>query len=140
MPAEGFAVDLDERLERALRRVLEGQARRYDEPFVLADLALRPVRRFANFSGDLSGRYIGALSAASSRREIPERWLRALVREALRHQLPDGSFGMHWSGHRVTDEVMAKMWGNGRLLVGLLDYYEFERDPEALQAAVRLGD
>lgn len=139
-PAAVLAVDLDDRLDRALRRVVDGEAPRYDQQFVLADLAGRPDRRFLNFSGDLSGRYIGALSAAASLREIPERRLHALVREALRHQLPDGSFGMRWSGNRVTDEVMAKMWGNGRLLVGLLDYYGVAMDQDALQAAVRLGD
>jgi len=108
-PAGVLAVDLDNRLDRALRRVLDGEAPRYDKQFVLADLAGHPSRRFLNFSCDLSGRYIGARSAAASRREIPERRLHALVREALRHQHPDGSFGMRWSENRVTDEVMAKM-------------------------------
>ena len=47
---------------------------------------------------------------------------------------------MSWAGHRVNDDVMAEMWGNGRLRVGLLDYFEFARARDALQAAVRLGD
>lgn len=139
-PAAVLAVDLDDRLDRALRRVLDGEAPRCDKQFVLADLAGRPDRRFLNFSGDLSGRSIGALSAAASRREIHARRLHAPVSEALGHQLPDGSFGMRWSGNRVTDEVVAKMWGNGLLLVRLLDYYGLSRDRDALQAAVRLGD
>ncbi len=140
LPVRAGAVDLDERLDRALQRVLEGQAPRYDQPLLLADLTQRPVRRFTNFSGDLSGRYIGALSAAASRREIPESRLRALVRDALHHQLPNGSFGKSWSGLRVSDDVMATMWGNGRLLVGLLDFYEFAEDSAVLEAAARLGD
>ncbi len=140
LAGSSWAVDLDERFDRTLRRVQEGEAPRYDDALLLADLLPRPVRRFTNFSGDLSGRYIGALSAAAEHREIPEERLRLLVREAVRLQRSDGSFGDPWSGPTVTDGAMAKMWGNGRMLVGLLDFYAHAQDPGALQAARKLGD
>lgn len=35
---------------------------------------------------------------------------------------------------------MAKMWGLGRMLVGLLDFYAHAQDPGALWAARKLGD
>lgn len=140
LPGGLFAVDLDERLDRVLKRVLEGSSPHYDQDLVVADLVPRPVRRFTNFSGDLSGRYIGAVSAAAAHREIPAGALRELVRRALEYQRADGSFGGEWSGSAVTDDAMAKVWGNGRLLAGLLDYHDHSGDPAALRAASKLGD
>lgn len=64
-----------------MRRVLEGESPRYDSALLRADLLALPVRRFTNFSGDLSGRNIGARSAAAGHREIPDETLRLVVRE-----------------------------------------------------------
>jgi hypothetical protein len=61
-----LAGDLTERLHLTITRVLEGSAPRFDERFILADASAQPGRRFTEFSGDVSGRYIGALSALAS--------------------------------------------------------------------------
>ena len=59
-----FAGELTERFNRTLERVLRGGPPAYDEAFLLADVIPEDVRRFTKFSGDLSGRYVGALAIA----------------------------------------------------------------------------
>jgi len=58
-------VQADERFHLTLRRVLEGEAPRYSDDFLLADVKPTAERRFTEYSGDLSGRYIGALATAA---------------------------------------------------------------------------
>ncbi len=134
------AGELNQRFDLTLQRVLTGGPPTYDPPFLLADLIPRDVRRFTNFSGDLSGRYIGALAAASKHRAVPTEDLRRLVREALEQQREDGHFGAPLSTGGVEDDDMARMWGNGRLLIGLLEYYALSKDDSALHAARGMGD
>ena len=131
---------LDRRFDLTLERVLNGGPPVYDPPFLLADLMPRDARRFTDFSGDLSGRYIGALAAASPHRPVPAEALRELVHEALGLQRSDGHFGAPLSRFGVADDDMALMWGNGRLLVGLLEYHAVSHDAEALRAARGIGD
>ena len=46
-------------------RVLSGARPAYTQEFLLEDLRGQPGRRFTNFSGELSGRWIGALAASA---------------------------------------------------------------------------
>ncbi len=135
------AGDLTTRFDLTLARVLQGTSPAYTQEFVLADAVPLHTRRFTNFSGDVSGRYIGALSAASeaSGRQFPE--LARVVDGILKLQKPDGHFGdaMSTAG-AVTNADMATMWGNGRLLIGLLEYHRAHPTPAVLDAARRLGD
>ena len=94
---------LDRRFDLTLERVLNGGPPVYDPPFLLADLMPRDARRFTDFSGDLSGRYIGALAAASPHRPVPAEALRELVHEALGLQRSDGHFGAPLSRFGVAD-------------------------------------
>src|ERR1700736_5951727 len=50
-----------DRYHHTLNRVLHGAEPAYTQEFLLEDLRGQPGRRFTNFSGDLSGRWIGAL-------------------------------------------------------------------------------
>lgn len=100
---------------------------------VLADVISGP------WSGDLAGRYLGALAL------LPPAGLdlAALVRELLGRQRADGRFGdadLRFASAEVGAPHRALLWGNGRLLVGLLEYVEATGDGEALLAARRLGD
>jgi DUF1680 family protein len=136
-----LAGDLTTRFDRTYNRVLEGGPPRFDAAFVLADAAPQHTRRFTQFSGDVSGRYIGALALASQVRgvEIPQ--LHAVVDQLLRLQKPDGHFGDPLSaGGAVTNSDMATMWGNGRLLIGLMEYYRVKPRPDVLAAARKMGD
>jgi hypothetical protein len=56
--------ELTARFELTLNRVLRGGPPFYTGDFVLADAVPLHVRRFTEFSGDVSGRYIGALAVA----------------------------------------------------------------------------
>ena len=119
--------------------------------FILADVTLNPEtpRRFYNFSGDLSGRYIEVMSLFSGPASQPSAGqpsdvnLHELVRELIRHQRADGRFGrldLTFTADEIADQHMALLWGNGRLLVGLTTYYQQHGDEQVLDAARRLGD
>ena len=66
LSAVGMGVGPDVSRYRLTRdRVLKGTGPAYTPEFLLADVRAIPERRFTNFSGDLSGRWIGALSASA---------------------------------------------------------------------------
>ena len=133
-----FGGDLSLRLQLTMDRILRGDAPQYDEKFVLADVVPRAGRRFTNFSGDLSGRYIEALSmAAHAGPKSPA--LDRTVADLLPLQKPDGHFGAAINRSEVDDDAMALLWGQGRLLVGLVEYYKLSGNAAALESARRLG-
>jgi DUF1680 family protein len=129
-----------DRYHHTLNRVLHGTQPEYTQEFLLEDLRGEPGRRFTNFSGDLSGRWIGALAASSASfgEEFPS--LDEFVKKALPLQHPEGYFGKSFDARHPGDDDLALLWGNGRLLVGLMEYYHLRRDPATLAAARRLGD
>ena len=141
---EPAAVDsgtpIRDRYEVTLKRVLNGDAPRYTSEFVLEDVKATPGRRFTEFSGDVSGRYIGALATASRAygTNFPE--LDGLVAKVIALQKPDGYFGSTFHYDHPTDNDLALLWGNGRLLVGLLEYYRLKPSPNVLASCKRLGD
>ncbi|MGB6194216.1 MAG: beta-L-arabinofuranosidase domain-containing protein [Terracidiphilus sp.] len=154
---------LRDRYELTLNRVLHGDAPSYSEEFILADVRPTAERRFTEYSGDVSGRYVGALATALrvyganasgtnartdaggsnvGRRDggIDAAALDALVDKIITLQKPDGSFGSGFHYERPGDLDMALLWGNGRLLVGLLEYYQLRNSQKALDASRRIGD
>jgi DUF1680 family protein len=136
----GLAGDWSARFDLTLHRILQGGPPHFDDAFVLADVVPQNTRRFTNFSGDVSGRYIGALAAAAHHtgRSFPE--LDRIVAKTLQLQKPDGHFGAPMSEHQVTNDDMAMLWGNGRMLIGLLEYQALSPQPEVLASARKLGD
>lgn len=134
---------LARRIEMVRNRLLYGDVPRFTDDFILADIALRPnyVRRFDEYSGDLSGRVIGAFAMMPNPKTDVR--LHNLVHEALNYQMPDGRFGspeLEFTPDQIGRNHMALLWGNGRLLVGLLEDYARHPDPKVLQASKRLGD
>ena len=138
--ASTYAGELTSRMELTLDRVLHGGPPVYTDDFVLADAVPEHVRRFTEFSGDVSGRYIGALATVAqfSGKKFSE--LDQVVAKILKLQKEDGHFGDPFSTNEVTKSDMAIMWGNGRLLIGLLEYYRLNPSPAVLACARRLGD
>ncbi|RPJ55024.1 MAG: hypothetical protein EHM23_27495, partial [Acidobacteria bacterium] len=131
---------LARRVKLTADRLLSGQIPSFTPEFVLADVALIPERRFNEYSGDLSGRYLGALALLPAD-DSAER-LRSLVAQLIGHQRSDGRFGQQdlvFKADQIGPRHMALLWGNGRLLVGLLEYYEQSRDQKVLDVASRLG-
>jgi len=130
----------NERFELTLRRVLEGDSPRFTEEFLLADVRPTAERRFTEYSGDLSGRYIGALATASRVYSVEAPGLDALVEKVISLQKPEGYFGAGFNFDKPTDAEMALLWGNGRLLVGLLEYYRWKPSEPVLASSRRVGD
>jgi len=134
------AGELTQRMDLTLDRVLHGGPPAYSEALVLADAVPEHVRRFTEFSGDVSGRYLGAMAAVSqmSGQRFPE--LESIADKIVKLQKEDGHFGDPFSASGVTNGDMALLWGNGRLLIGLLEYYRLNPSPSVLACARRLGD
>lgn len=132
--------DSDSRFNLTLRRVLEGDSPRYTDEFLLADVKPTPERRFTEYSGDLSGRYIGALATAATVYGIDVPHLDELVNKVIALQKPEGYFGSTFHFENPIDADMALLWGNGRLLVGLLEYYRFRPSEPVLASSRRIGD
>ena len=139
-PLPAGETPLHERYKVTLHRVLSGTAPAYTEEFLLADVRPTSGRRFTEYSGDLSGRYIGALATAARVYGTPFPRLDALVTKVIALQKPDGYFGSSFHYEKPTDNDLALLWGNGRLLVGLLEYYRYKPDPAVLAACKKLGD
>jgi DUF1680 family protein len=131
---------LDERFKLTLHRVLEGDSPKYSHEFLLADVKPTAERRFTEYSGDLSGRYIGALATAAVVYGIEVPRLEALVNNVIALQKPEGYFGSTFHFDDPKDADMALLWGNGRLLVGLLEYYRNKPSQPVLAASKRIGD
>ncbi len=115
----------------------------FTSDFILADVALDPdySRRFYNFSGDLSGRYIEVMALFPDHRGAVD--LDSLVQQLLGYQRSDGRFGdasLVFSAEEIGGEHMALLWGNGRLLVGLMQYYDQTQDQKVLAASRQLGN
>jgi len=121
-------------------RVLHGTGPAYTPEFLLEDVQGVPGRRFTNFSGDLSGRWIGAL--ATSTRSFGESFpsLPNVVNRVIAQQHVDGYFGAQFHYDQPDDDDLALLWGNGRLLVGLMEYHALAHDPAVLASAQKLGD
>jgi hypothetical protein len=135
--------ELAKRIEMDRDRMLHGGIPQFTNDFILADVTLRPdyPRRFTNYSGDLSGRYIEALACMPG--DNTKAGLDNLVSELIKHQRPDGRFGnpdLRYVAKDIGLDHMALLWGNGRLLVGLVENYASNPRPEVLASARKLGD
>jgi DUF1680 family protein len=131
---------LHHRYKITLNRVLDGVAPAFTQEFLLADVKPVAERRFTEYSGDFSGRYIGALATAARVYGTPFPKLDIIVKEVIALQKPDGYFGSTFHYDKPTDNDLALLWGNGRLLVGLLEYYRYKQSPEVLASCKRLGE
>jgi hypothetical protein len=141
VPGTRPAGDLARRIDLTARRLTQSGVPAYTEDFVLADVTLDRMRRFWNFSGDLSGRWVEALAALPPAGRSPAD-LAPLVARLLREQRPDGRFGrtdLAFTAAETGNEHMALLWGNGRLLVGLMAYWQVTHDPAVLAAARHLA-
>ena len=128
---------------RSWIRYSQGVDPTFSDNFILADVILSPEypRRFSNYSGDISGRYIGAVAMLPD--DIQAARLPGLIEQIIKHQKPDGRFGtadLSYASEDIGPENMALLWGNGRLLVGLMEYYAYSNSAETLDAARKLGD
>ena len=132
--------DITRRYQLTRDRVISGVQPAYTPQLLLEDLRGGGRRRFTEFRGDVAGRWIAALSTAS--RVYGEYFdgLGDVVKSVLALQRPEGYFGDRFNGSDPGDADVALLWGNGRLLVGLMEYYTLSGDRAALTAAGKIGD
>jgi len=113
-----------------------------DPEFVLADVHLNMNRRFTDYSGDISGRMLGALNAAGPiiNRQTPI--LETIITGFLHYQKPDGHFGADQDLSRDIDQKrdMHILWGNGRALLAMAERCRQVPDARLLASAKRLGE
>jgi DUF1680 family protein len=134
--------ELGTRIKMASERLVFGKEPEMTEDFLLSGVTLDPKFgvRFSEYSGDQAGRYLSTFSRI--RVEGSPIDLNVLVKKIIANQKPDGRFGnadLVFDPNKLTGNHMALLWGNGRLLTGLMDYYAVCKDPDALQSAVKLG-
>jgi hypothetical protein len=113
-----------------------------DIEFVLSDIHFHQQRRFTEYSGDVSGRMLGALNSFASLmgHEIP--FLTALRKEIPLYQKADGHFGIDQDLEKQIQQErdMPILWGNGRTLLAMAEYCRDHDDPAFLESAEKLGD
>lgn len=134
--------ELGTRIKMASERLVFGKEPEITEDFLLACITNDPKfsRRFTEYSGDQCGRYLSTFSLLQVNRNPID--LHSLVKKIIANQKPDGRFGntdLVFDPAKLSGNHMALLWGNGRLLTGLMDYYAVYKNQDALRAAEKLG-
>lgn len=103
-------------------------------------------RPFKNYSGDISGRYLEVMALVGKSKR-PDGLFDQLLQDTLKNQHPDGSFcstgPVDWQkriGAGMNSKMMPALWGNARMLCGLVEGYRESNSDEVLKAARKLGD
>lgn len=142
-PGTNPAGEINQRIKMVSDRIMFGNTPEMSSDFILADISLKPEfkRRFTDFSGDISGRYFDVFSSYPADNNPVN--IHDLMHEALRYQRRDGRFGnpdLQFDSEKLGGKHMALLWGNGRLLVGLMKYWRMYHQSDVLTAARKLGD
>ena len=143
IPAESVEVrgELAVRLERAHARLLQPPLG--NPEFVLSDLHFHLTRRFTEYSGDVSGRILGALDASSTVHPGLPLSMEDFLKETIPTlQKADGHFGVEQDLAKSVNQQrdMPILWGNGRLLLALAECCRTKPDEKLLSCARKLGD
>jgi Beta-L-arabinofuranosidase, GH127 middle domain/Beta-L-arabinofuranosidase, GH127 catalytic domain len=135
------SIKLDGQLDLRMRHAIDRLAadRIFDETFVLQDIARAPNyhRQFEDWAGDLSGRYVGALAASAAYTGEHYPRLHDVAHSIPLFQRPSGLVGSYQPLDAIDFRVI---WGQGRLLAGLMDYHAVFPSDDVLECARRLGD
>jgi Beta-L-arabinofuranosidase, GH127 len=115
----------------------------YSLEWLRSDISFEQDRVFTAFSGDVSGRFLEIASLTSDPLQPSPATLPGMLATVTKYQKADGHFGadVDWTN---TKQVMTTgtpiLWGNARMLVGLVTAYERFQDPKILESAKKLGD
>jgi len=105
-------------------------------------------RPFKAFSGDISGRYIEIMAMDAENSSKTHTLMKELIGEAVKHQRKGGYFcsagEVDWNNaldeKRGPNVFYPALWGNARMLCGLVEAYRADKDPVVLSALKKLGD
>ena len=132
-----FSGVLLDRLKRAANKLLYEQP--YSEEYILHSVNYAPgtLSHFSDWNGDMSGRWVYALTAAQ--RITGESYPKLLsIAEKLKQcQQDDGHFGKE---QPLSTTNRAQIYGNGWVLLALTEFALSTGDEGFLNAARRLGD
>ncbi len=131
---------IDAQLDRGIARL--GQEP-YTAEWLLADVSFKLNRIFTNYSGDVSGRFLELATLTSPHGRFQPPSLNRVVKEVAQYQNPDGHFGLRIDLSKRMERnstPIPMLWGNARLLVGLVTAATHFHDTNLLAAARRLGD
>ena len=115
----------------------------FSEQWLRADISFEVGRIYNNYSGDVSGRILELGTLTSSPARPQPATLPALLKTVPRYQKADGHFGVEVDLKKPllkTAPPILMLWGNARMLVGLVTAAEQFHDAELLASARRLGD
>jgi len=129
-----------EALARGIARLAQAP---YMVDWLLADVSFGMERIFTNYSGDASGRFIELAALASPRGDPSPAALAPILAAIAKYQKPDGHFGVDVDLSKPLVKGAAPipmLWGNARLLVGLVTAARETGDTKLLAAARRLGE
>ena len=131
-----LAGPLGQHLDRALAQLDADTP--YTVDLVVQDVVLDPNsrRECDDYSGDLSGRWLElAARARETGRKVNPAKEQEVLQRVLAAQQADGSFG---PGRSWIDTDHGVIWGNGRLLMGLLAQQSIRDDSQLDDAIERL--
>jgi hypothetical protein len=142
--AEPGAVELGGPVGAAFRLGVErlGQPP-YTTDWLLADVSFKVNRIFTNYSGDVSGRFLELASLTSPSGRLAPPTLGPVAAGIAQYQKADGHFGAEMDFAKPMPRLappIPMLWGNARLLVGLVTAARELHDTNLLAAARRLGD
>jgi hypothetical protein len=144
---EAHEVQLGGSLGEAYRRSVDRLAENpyQSVAFLRADVSFEMNRVFTNYSGDISGRFLEIASLTSPRGKMAPDALVELLKTVTDHQKGDGHYGreIDWNvpiDNQKQSGATPILWGNARLLVGLLEGHQTFGQPKLLESAKRLGD
>ncbi|AMV35979.1 beta-L-arabinofuranosidase domain-containing protein [Planctomyces sp. SH-PL62] len=118
---------------------------------MFADRDRQPYRDLLPWSGEFAGKFLTGAAQVYQATSNPDlkRSLEAYVRELLPLQDADGYFGPFPKDHRLTGtapNIQGKpggtwdAWGHYHMMLGLMTWDDAVGDPDALAAAVKIGD
>ncbi len=131
---------LGESLQRGVARLAKPP---YTEPWLRANVSFEINRIFTNYSGDASGRFIELATLTSPPSRLSPPALVPLLKTIANFQKADGHFGVAVDLSKPLPKnapPIPMLWGNARLLVGLVTAGQQLHDEKLLAAARRLGD
>ena len=119
--------ELDARIRRSVRHLNELNTAEMRMEFTHPD-------EFWHWGADYMGRWVASMGLLS-RYTRQDYGVSRVVAELISFQNPDGSLGSFSAPHDFQE-----WFGMGRGLVGLLEYYSVDADPQVLASAIRLGE
>ncbi len=127
-------------LDRGVKRLAKPP---YSLEWLRSDVSFETNRIFTNYSGDASGRFLELVALTRSEDHPAPAAFRPLMETVSKYQKADGHFGKEHDYSKPLKQnttPITMLWGNARMLVGLVTCAEELHDPKLLEAAKRLGD